>query len=68
MEAWIAACADGFVLGKQHVGPSEAVEIGKMIDEINQSSALILLLYGTINLAKFPQTHDQSGVRLDMQQ
>jgi hypothetical protein len=60
--------ADYLVLGEQHIGTAEAVEVGEVVEEIHQNGALVLRLDRTINLPQFPQAHDEFRIWFYVQQ
>lgn len=59
---------NGLVFCEQHVGTTGTVKIGKMVNKIQQDSALMLRLNGAINLSQLTQANNQFSLGLDMQQ
>ena len=60
--------ADGAVLGKQHVGTAQTVEIGQVVDEVKQDGALVLRLDGAVDLAQLAHADDDFRFRRQLQQ
>ena len=60
--------AYGAILGKQHVGTAQTVEIGQVIDKIEQDGALVLRFDGAIDLAQFAHADDDFRFRRQLQQ
>ncbi len=60
--------ADRLVLGEQHVGAAEAVEVGKVVGEVDEDRLLVLRLDRAVDLPQLAHADHQPGGGLDLQQ